>query len=279
MHNSFYAYLAVKQLMKFSKLLVITSGMALSLLAICCSDSENGSITNIGEKSNEATTPLFNNSIVSTDIDFIFSNDEDAFLNITYLGQADKEMPDSRNDILFDNGTYVFQLDFSLGNSIDIWVHSTFGSENAAFEYANKLTEPIGKLPEFMRSELSHVVLHKGNAGAFAESEANFFVVYSENIDTRISNNDLEETIFHESVHASLDADFLKSEQWLKSQQNDYAFITEYAKENADKEDMAESALFAFTMIKHPGRLSSDIEMWVKTNIPNRYAFFQAIFE
>ena len=265
--------------MKLSKILAITSTILLSSLAICCTDSENSLNTSEGENSNEPIAPLFTNSIVSTDIDFITSADDDAFLNITYLGQADKEMPDSRNDVLFDTETYVFQLDFLLGNSIEIWAHSTFGSENAAFEYANKLTGRLGKLPEFMRSELSHVVLHKGDAGAFAESEANFFVVYSENIDTRISNNDLEETVFHESVHATLDADFLESEQWLQSQQKDGVFITAYAKENANKEDMAESALFAYTMIKHSGRLSSAIETWVKTNIPNRYAFFQTIFE
>ncbi len=269
--------------MKPSKILTITSSILLSSLAICCTDSTNSSSSSDDVSSemnqNKDIDPLFTNSIVSTDIDFITASDDDAFLNIAYLGQADKEMPDSRNDILFDTGTYVFQLDFSIGNSVEIWAHSTFGSENAARQYANKLTERLGKLPEFMRSELSHVVLHKGDAGAFAESEANFFVVYSENIDKRIANNDFEETVFHETVHATLDADFLESEQWLQSQQNDGIFITVYAKENANKEDMAESALFAYTMIKHPGRLSSDIEMWVKTNIPNRYAFFKTIFE
>lgn len=269
--------------MKRPKIIVVISSILLSSLAICCTDSGNSSSTSDDESSdinqNQDVDSLFINSIVSTDIDFITATDDDTFGNIAYLGQADKEMPDSRNDTLFDTGTYVFQLDFSKGNSLEIWAHSTFGSENTARGYAEKLTERLGKLPEFMRSELSHVVLHKGDAGAFAESEANFFVVYSENIDTRIANDDFEETVFHESVHATLDADFLESAQWLRSQKNDAVFITEFAKENAAKEDMAESALFAYTMIKHPGRLSLDIEIWVKTHIPNRYAFFQTIFE
>lgn len=94
----------------------------------------------------------------------------------------------------------------------------------------------------------------------------------------RISNNDLEETIFHESIHAALDSEYLESTEWLNAQQNDDAFITQYAKDNSNKEDMAESALFSYTMIKYPNRLTPEIETWVKTNIPNRYAFFETIF-
>ena len=231
------------------------------------------------DTSNQVVDPLFENSIVSTNIDFITEDDTDAFSTMEYLGQEDKEMPDSTTDILFDTDTYIFKVNFSNGNDTEVWAHSSFGNQQAAQEYAEKLTSRLGKLPAFMRDELSHVVLHNGDAGAFAESEANFFVVYSQNIDVRISNNDLEETVFHETVHATLDADYLQSNVWLQAQQNDPTFITQYAMDNSNKEDMAESALFVYTMIKHPGRLDSDIETWVQTNIPNRFTFIESIFE
>ncbi|MFD0796556.1 hypothetical protein ACFQZJ_03725 [Maribacter chungangensis] len=257
------------------------TGLILFLLVLSCSGVNNNA--DVTEKSsgisNENTDPLFANSIVSTNIDFITENDEDSFVNITYLGQYDKEMPDSRNDMLFDTNTYVFQANFSLGTSVEIWAHSDFESEATAKSFVDKLAGPLGKLPTLMRNKLSHVVLHKGDAGAFAEAEANFFVVYSDNIDLRISNNDFEETVFHESVHASLDSDYLNSTEWLSAQQNDKTFITQYAKENSDKEDLAESALFVYTILKHPGRLSSNTENWVKQHIPNRLKFIVALFE
>lgn len=227
----------------------------------------------------ESSDPLFTNSIVSTEIDFITDSDTDSFLTISYEGRKDKEMPDSRNDLLFDRGTFVFSVNFSTGATVEIWAHSSFENENLAKENADKIVNRLGKLPPFMLNKLSHVVLHKGNAGAFAESEANFFVVYSDNIDTRIANNDFEETVFHESVHATLDAEYLQRTDWRNAQQGDGTFITQYAMENADKEDMAETALFVYTMVKHPGRLSVDVEAWVKTNIPNRYNFLKTIFE
>lgn len=238
-------------------------------------DKDKDSDTDNGDQS---VYPLFVNSIASTSIDFITEGDTNAFMSIQCIGQDNKEMPDSRTDNLFDIGTYIFEVNFSNGERTEIWVHSSFGSQIAAEEYATKLTGPLGKLPDFMRNELSHVVVHKGDANAFAEADANFFVVYSSTMDLRIGTTDLEETIFHESVHATLDAHYLDRKVWLQAQQADNSFITHYARDNASKEDMAESALFAYTMIKHPGRLSPEIETWVTTNLPNRFAFFQTIF-
>ena len=261
------------------KINIIKTLLIISLFIISCSNNNDSDIPINDTEEIQAVPPLFINSIVSTEIDFIQEEDSNSFINIQYLGQDDKEMPDSRTNELFDIGTYIFEVNFSNGGSIEIWAHSSFGGESAAQEYADKLTDRLGKLPEFMRDIISHVVLHKGNAGAFAESEANFFVLYSDNMDIRINNNDLEETVFHESVHATLDSDYLQNNNWLQAQIRDNTFITQYAKDNPDKEDMAESALFAYTMIKYPGRLSVDIEQWVHANIPNRYAFFESIFE
>ncbi|MEM7036299.1 MAG: hypothetical protein AAF570_04905 [Bacteroidota bacterium] len=222
---------------------------------------------------------LFPNSIVSTDIDFIFSDDPDAFVGLTYVGREDKEMPDSRNGDLFDTDTFIFEAEFANSKVVEIWAHSDFGTSAAAQEYADKLTPRLGKLPEFMRDDLAYVVLHKGDAGAFSESAANFFVLYSDNMDTRISNNDLEETVFHETVHATLDEEHANSSAWTDAQAADNRFLTEYGADYPVREDLAETALFAYTMITHPGRLSDDTETWVRENIPNRWAFLQGIFQ
>ncbi|WP_299016240.1 T9SS type A sorting domain-containing protein [uncultured Polaribacter sp.] len=217
--------------------------------------------------------PLFRNSIVSTNIDFIKATDIDALVNVQFLGRETKEMPDSRNDNLFDNNTFIFKANFSDNTAIEIWCHSSFGNTSAAKEYADKLAPRLGKLPDFMRNNVNHVVVHKGDAGAFAESEANFFVLYSDNMDVRIENNDLEETVFHESVHASLDLLHLNKSGWMNAQTTDGNFITNYASENVFKEDFAETMLFVYTMVRYPERLTTDVKDWVNTHLPNRYNY------
>jgi hypothetical protein len=221
--------------------------------------------------------PLFKNSIASTDIDFIKSTDPDAFLGLTYIGQDIKEMPGAESGELMDENTYIFETNFKDNKKIEIWAHSDFGNKEAAEIYVKNLTNKLGKLPSFMRNFLDHVVIHKGNSTAFAEDAGRFFVLYSDNMDVRIRNKDLEETVFHESIHVALDLTYAKNVSWKKAQDADGTFITEYAKSRPNKEDLAETAIFVYTMIKYPGRLSTDIEDWVKTNIPNRYAFLKEI--
>ena len=226
----------------------------------------------------EGKSPLFKNSIVSTDIDFIQSTDQDAFLSLVYKGQDAKEMPGAESDELFDTHTYIFEATFKNNKKVEIWAHSDFGSKEAAKLYADKLTDKLGKLPNFMRETLNHVVIHKGDSTAFAEDVGRFFVLYSDNMDTRISNNDLEETVFHESIHVALDLLYAKSKDWKQAQTQDGVFITRYAESKPRKEDLAETAIFVYTMEKYPSRLSSDIELWIKANIPNRYKFLKSIF-
>jgi hypothetical protein len=220
-----------------------------------------------------SSSPLFSNSIVSTEIDFITADDPDAFEELRFLRQERKEMPDSRNDDLFDNATFVFRATFTNGDPIEIWCHSDFRSPTLARSYAEKLAPRLGKLPELMRNELSHVVVHNGNAGAFAEAEAMFFVLYSDNMDIRISDNDLEETVFHETIHAVFDRIHLTNPMWTDAQAADVNFITDYARSRPDKEDLAETAIFAYTMLLHPGRLDQATENWVVTHIPNRLTY------
>ena len=75
-----------------------------------------------------------------------------------------------------------------------------FGFHNKALRAlasVKPVAEAVGKLPTFMRRTLDHVVIHRGDETAFGESDGHFFVLYSENIKTRIRNHDLEETVFH----------------------------------------------------------------------------------
>lgn len=121
------------------------------------------------------------------------------------------------------------------------------------------------------------MILHKGNEGAYAEELGGFFVIYSGNMDTRISNHDLQETVFHESTHVALEAAHATSAKWIQAQQADPGFITEYAKRLPTKEDIPESAIVAFVLLNHPGRLPAATEAAVRALIPNRIEYFNKI--
>ncbi|MCJ8322437.1 MAG: hypothetical protein HRU29_11095 [Rhizobiales bacterium] len=223
--------------------------------------------------------PLFPNSIVSNNLEFITTKDESSFSCITYTGVIRAEMPDKRKDELFANGVFSYISKFNDGTTVILWVHPDVGTKGAAEPYVNQVAQAIGKLPTIMRRGLDYVVILVGDEGAYAEDEGHFFVLYTDNINTRIKGHDLEETVFHESVHATLDYKYAKSQSWIKAQKADHNFITKYAAQKPQKEDMAESALFAWTILIHPKRLPDKVEKRAIEIMPNRIKFFEKIFK
>ncbi|MEO1534042.1 MAG: GC-type dockerin domain-anchored protein [Planctomycetota bacterium] len=227
-----------------------------------------------------AVDPPFVNSVVSNDLAFVLETDPNAQETFGFLEVARKEMPDKRTNELFADA-YVFEVGYATadgaGHTIEIWANRDFELLANASPYAWRLARAIGLQPELFRNALSHVVLHNGDETAFAEERGGFFVIYSENMDDRIATSDLQHTVFHESAHVALEAAHAEAAGWVAAQQADPGFITEYARDNAVKEDVPESAIFAFAVLNYPGRLPVDVEAVVRAQMPNRLAYFQQI--
>ena len=161
---------------------------------------------------------------------------------------------------------------------MEFGVHPDLASLGEAEQVVRHVADAVAKLPFDMRRRLHHVVIHHGDETASAEKDAGFFVLYHANIAKRIAAHDLEETVFHESVHATLDKRYANSRAWRQAQNADDAFITRYAQNNPGKEDLAESALFAWAVLQYPGRLPGEVEAEVRRIMPHRLAFFAKLF-
>lgn len=224
--------------------------------------------------------PPFANSVVSTDFDFILDDDPSVEESFRYVERGRREMPDKRSNELFAEA-YIFEVTYSSAGGdpkrIEIWANTDFGSIRKAAPNARHLARVIGQQPAIFREALKHVVLHSGDETAFAEERGGFFVIYAENIDKRLSTHDLQETVFHESAHVALEAVHATAPGWVEAQVADGGFITRYAESLPEKEDIPESALFAFVVLNHPGRLPAEVEALVRERIPNRLAYFASV--
>lgn len=228
--------------------------------------------------SGASASPLFPNSVASNDLDFIHSNDPSVFACFKYLGERTQEMPGHPTQDLMANGVFTYEMLFEDGTRSEVWVHYDIGSEDAARVLVQNLGPRFGRLPTAMRGEVGHIVIHAGDGSAFAEDRGKFFVLYADNMATRIANHDLEETLFHESAHVAFDLDHARSRVWQRAQRADADFVTQYAASHVEQEDLAESALFAYAMTKHAGRLPEPVEQSVRDIMPNRLAFLEELF-
>ena len=82
----------------------------------------------------------------------------------------------------------------------------------------------------------------------------------------------LEETIYHEACHTSLDSRLANSPQWLNTQSLDGEFISTHARDNPTREDVAESCLLHFGLRNNPDRTFTRNLALIESTIANRLA-------
>lgn len=227
----------------------------------------------VGVMATAAVAVDYPSSVVGTDFDFIRGDDPSSFQALKFLGSTTAEMPDKRDDAadLFQPA-FLFEATFS-DAVVKIFVDAGFANDRHAAEEARRYCGPLGRLPAPLRRGVRRLVVHRGGPDTTAFSDVGLIVVYSDNATRRIATHDLEETIFHESVHAAWDAEHAASRGWRNAQLADDAFVTVYAAKKPAREDLAESALFAFAMLRHPDRIDEPDRSAIAKRIPHRIAY------
>ncbi len=238
------------------------------LLALCC-------LLIVGHA---VAKPLYKSSVVGTDYDFITDADPSAFKRLEYKGLGLAEMPDKRNhDWPLRKKAHLFIASFTDNTHVQISVHAGLGDKEAARADAMRYAPRLGKLPTSLRQGLRRIVVQPGGEDTTAFADNGVFVLYSANATKRIQTHDLEETIFHESVHASWDTLHRDSGAWKQAQAADGQFLTRYAERHPETEDLAESALFAYTVLHHSQRFPAKDRAAIRKAIPARIAFVKKL--
>lgn len=248
------------------------SCILITLTALCTTGI--GADPSTRQKKARLQAPLYRSSVVGTDFDFITESDPNTFDRLEDKGQGSAEMPDkSDRSAPLMQEAFLFVAHFNDGTSVRLAIDADFRTQDRARQEALRYTPRLGKLPTALRRGVKRVVVHKGGENVTAFSDVGLIVLYSDNATRRIGTHDLEETVFHESVHAAWDKAHAKSEEWQDAQKKDGGYITDYAREHPEGEDLAESALFAYTLLHHPDRIPKAAAARIKRIIPNRIAF------
>lgn len=219
--------------------------------------------------------PLYPNSVASNDLDFILADDPGSCWSMAQKKAGRTEMYDPRRDTLFVEGALHFALTFP-DQTMRINVHPDVGNPQ---QRAMEVAASVSRLPTRMRNPLEYVNILDGDGQAWEEAEGGFFTLYDVLIERRLAEHDLDETVFHETAHVALDPKFSSDPDWQSNQIADGDFITRYAAEHPNKEDIAESALFAWTMLYHPGRLPAQVEAAARDVMPNRLEYLGNVLE
>jgi hypothetical protein len=184
-------------------------------------------------------------------------------------------MFDRRANAFIQLTPYLFTATFDDGLSAEVQVNPEFATADSAQAEAIKYATVIGRLPRALRIDVRTVWIHKG-VQPFGGGNNNLLIHVGQ-ADQYVAAGILEETLVHEAAHTSLDAAHANSAGWRAAQAADPTFISTYARDFPQREDIAESIVPWLAVRYRESRIPASLANAIRGAIPNRLAYFDGL--
>jgi len=223
-------------------------GVLVSLVIVSCGGGNSNNVV-------PPTSPPFAGTIF-VDPDIITPDDPSAFESITANGTGQRLMYDRRPDSFITLTPYLFNAQYYDGLSIEIQINPEFDASEVG-ELAETYARYFGQLPTLLRRDVETSWIHKG-VKPYGGGNENILIHIGQ------SEQYLLEGILEETLVPA-------------AQRADPTFISDYAMEFAQREDIAESFLLYLGLRYRRDRISDDLAATIEASIPNRIQFFDTI--
>ena len=204
----------------------------------------------------------------------IDSSDPTSLRSVTYAGRGMREFWDSRTETWVTINCYLFDVRYA-GRQLEFQVNPEFRSREAAAAEVDTYAPALGRLPAVLLSRTREVEISATNVPAAANAALGVFHIYTGFTKDVIRDGFFEEMFIHEGGHVALDSAHANSTGWRAAQEADGTFISTYARDYPDREDIAESIAAYFAVRYRPERLTAADRSTIVTTIPNRLAYFE----
>lgn len=208
---------------------------------------------------------------IFVDSSIIRSSDPSAFQRMIPKGRGERRVFDRRTSGWISIQAYLYQIEWSDGLVTEAQVNPEFGDSLAPLE-AEKYAIEVGRIPTCLRRDIRFLWIHRGKQPFGGGNHA--ILIHTGQSAEYERTGILEETLVHEASHTSLDETFARNTDWLVAQKADVNFISNYAKDNPIREDVAETFLLWMAVRQVPRRISQKTYDTVLAHIPNRLIFW-----
>ncbi|MBL6604250.1 MAG: hypothetical protein ISQ43_04065 [Flavobacteriaceae bacterium] len=216
--------------------------------------------------------------------DLITSSDYTVYSSSTYQGIETTMFYDKAIPAFINYPAHVFKVNFGDGLSVDFEIYTEFTQEEA-LAIIQKYAPLMGQLGKELRKNIKSIEFLKGEEVASAQrsndlSYANitFHIDWLENIvQTRPDGDRTEELFIHEAAHLSIDPYVYSQQGWVDAVTLDGNYLSTYAKDNPDSEDIAET-FQAYIAVKYfPERITSSLRDTILSTCLNRFKYFDSL--
>jgi hypothetical protein len=217
------------------------------------------------------TDPPFNGTIF-IDPDIITSADPSTFAGMRYKGRGQRTVFDRRKGDFVTMRAYLFAARFTDGVRMEVVMNPEFRRLPFMTTVARKYSRIVGRLPKALRDDVDALWIHRG-VQPFGGGNNSLLIHTGKSVEYE-RDSILEETLVHEATHTSLDPTHADAPGWRAAQAADPSFISTYARDNSDREDVAESFLPYLAVRYRPDRIDLAIAAQIEGAIPKRLAYF-----
>lgn len=216
--------------------------------------------------------------------DLITSSDYTIYSTSSYQGIEtrlfyDKSIPDFIN-----YPAHVYKVSFGDDLSIDFEIYTDFTLEEAE-NIEQKYAPLIGQLGKDLRRNIKSFEFLKGEEVASAQrtddlnyANITFHTDWLTNIvETRPDGDKTEELLIHESAHLSIDPYVYGQQGWTDAVNLDGNFLSTYAKDNPNSEDVAETFQAYIAVKYYPDRITNSLRDTILSVCLNRFKYFDSL--
>ena len=216
--------------------------------------------------------------------DLIKSSDYTIYSTSSYQGIEtrlfyDKSIPDFIN-----YPAHVYKVNFGDDLSIDFEIYTEFTQQEAG-NIEQKYAPLIGQLGKDLRKNIISFEFLKGQEVASAQrtDDLNYANItfhtewLTSVVETRPDGDKTEELLIHESAHLSIDPYVYGQQEWTDAVNLDGNYLSTYAKDNPNSEDVAET-FQAYIAVKYfPDRISNSLRDTILSVCLNRFKYFDSL--
>ena len=169
--------------------------------------------------------------VALSDASWVYNNlitdaDPTVWKGATYQGEGRRVIWDVYNECWCEVGVYLFDGRFDgLPGVTEFQAHEEYGSVEAAREMVDVFGPIFGRLPRAMLVGARRVELSIGPPGGGAGASEGVFHYQTSDLEGDLRDGFMEEVLFHEGSHASVDPKYSQMPGWFAAQKADgYSF-------------------------------------------------------
>ena len=199
-------------------------------------------------------------------------SDPTTFGSIMYAGRGERRVFDRRPDTRITIDAYLFHVRYA-EQVVEFRVNPEFGSEEAAQAEVETYAPILGQMPAVLLSGIRDVVIHAGRE-LWGGRRGGGILIHTDSGKESIRDGFVEEVLVHEAAHAVLDLAHEDSPGWRAAQAADDFFISTYARDHPNREDIAESFTAYLAVRYQPEKLTVAERTVILRTMPNRLIYF-----